>query len=279
MGECSKYGFFNGIYGLEQKNWADYWRGIIPDGVIAGVGAEMRVSAVQNAPRTVKIGSGEAMVDNHKAWLTSSKQLALESISGSTARIDLIVLRCTYGNSGESKIEYTYHKGNSSTTAPTPTTEGTTYEIPLAEVKITSNAADLTDTNIKDRRYVYSLSMSQINTFTVSSGTTASVTPLNDREYRYSGDNGLTNLTITLPLNPHDTFITGVCYTTAASGSITVNIKKGGSAYTTYKLVGDKLTSNGKRYELIIWWDSLDKVGTSNSDTATGHYWIAAKAV
>ena len=39
--DCDRYGFFNGILGIEQSNWANFWRGIIPDGIIAGFGDEL----------------------------------------------------------------------------------------------------------------------------------------------------------------------------------------------------------------------------------------------
>ena len=280
MPNCDEFGFFNGIFGLEQANWGKYWKGIIPDGVIAGVGQEMAVS-VGGGNLTVTVGTGEAMVDNHKAWITTPKDVTLTAASSSKKRIDAIVLKCTYGNNQASVIEATAIQGTAAASPSRPTipnsiTGGVCYLV-LAYVKVEGSGA-INSNNITDARYVYSLSMNKINTFTVSSGTTASVTPLNDREYRYSGSAGLTNLTINLPGSPHETFITGVCYSTGAS-SVTVTVKKGGNAYTTYKLVGDKLNKTNKRYELIIWWDSLDNVATSSNDSATGHYWIASKAL
>ena len=53
--DCDRYGFFNGILGIEQSNWANFWRGIIPDGIIAGFGDELEVYA-QSDGRTPRLG-------------------------------------------------------------------------------------------------------------------------------------------------------------------------------------------------------------------------------
>ena len=264
MPDCDEYGFFNGHFGLEQANWAKYWNGIIPDGVIAGVGNEMAVvTDAQGTARTsVQVGTGEAMLDNHKAWITSAKEVDMGAI-GSKGRIDIVVLRCVYGNSGESKMDVTYIQGTAAASpvapsVPTNVTGGVCY-LPLAQVTHSANETQVSASNIKDLRYVYSIPNNKINTFSGSS-----LTPLNDREYRCSS--ALTSLTINLPANPHDTFITSVCYTTHSTNSFTIVFQKGGSTFSNYKLVGDTLTMKGKRYNLVIWWDS-------------SAYWVAAKGM
>ena len=108
MALCDRYGFFNGIYGIEQVNWANYWRGIIPDGILHGYGSGMWVSAYQGT--TVQVGTGQAMVDNHRVWITTSKYIDLET-GDNGAHIDRIVLRVTYGNTGESTVEVVAKKG------------------------------------------------------------------------------------------------------------------------------------------------------------------------
>ena len=252
--ECDRYGFFNGILGLEQANWANYWRGIIPDGVISGQGQEMEVYA-QSDGMKVHVRTGSAIIDNHRAWVTKEKEVLLAPATGS-ARNDLVVLRVTYGNSGESKIELTAKTGDTSLVTVT----GGVYEVPLAKVYVSANAVTITAGNVTDMRYVYKLGNDSVTTF---SGTSLSCK--NDIEYRAS-TTALSSLQITLPQNPNDTFITGVCFTSASSfGGITF---RKGSTGITPKLVGDSTSLPNKRYNMVIWWDS-----------GCQQYWSAVKAI
>ena len=279
---CDEYGFFNGIFGLEQANWAKYWKGIIPDGVIAGVGNEMVVSRDGcSANNQVSVGTGEAMIDNHKAWIRSRIVLNLDPCSSGKHRIDLVVLKCTYGNSGESKVEVDAIAGAqvATGTTPTPATApssitGGIYYVPLAQVEVGTTSVAITNAKIKDLRYVYMMSLDRIVNFTGNE-----VTPLMGREYRQMTKR--TQMTINLPENPHDMYITSVCFTSGQSTWNGVFFKKGSASYDSkIKLMGDDLTQQNKRYELIIWWDSHDWVSTSNtSDVDKGHYWCAAKAL
>ena len=261
--ECDRYGFFNGIYGLEQANWANYWHGIIPDGVIAQQKNEMNVYKDEaDAGMVVRVNTGEAMVDNHRIWITVPKQVQLAD-SGSLNRYDLIVARVTYGNSGESIAELDAKTGTEANApiAPVPVKNtGGTYEIPLAKIYVKAGIRRIYTSDITDMRYVYKLGNDSVTTFT-----TEEVTCGNDIEYRNEAAIG--SLTINLPGNPNDTFITGVCFTTNASFA-GVTFRKGGNAYSGMRIIGDALSSKNKRYNLVIWWDS-----------GFGQYWCASKGV
>ena len=279
---CDEYGFFNGIFGLEQSNWAKYWKGLIPDGIIAGVGNEMVVSRDGcSSNNQVSVGTGEAMIDNHKAWIRSQKVLDLTASASGKHRIDLVVLKCTYGNSGESKVEIDVIAGTQVTTGTTPTpatapssVTGGTYYVPLAQVQVGTSSVAITEAKITDLRYVFKLSMDKINTFSGNE-----ITPLMGREYRQRTKRS--EMTINLPANPHDCFITSVCFTSGNATWNGVNFKKGTENYNSkIKLMGDDLNQKSRRYQLIIWWDSHDWVSTTaQTDTDTGHYWCAAKVL
>lgn len=261
--ECDRYGFFNGILGLEQSNWANYWRGIIPDGVISQQGNEMQVYVpTQGMGMMIYVDTGQAMVDNHRVWVTTRKLLPLAE-SGALDRIDLVVLRVTYGNSGESLVEIDVKTGTEASTPYAPEViknTGGTYEMPLAAIRIAAGATTILPANVTDRRYVYKLGNDTITPF---SGT--SVTCNNDIEYR--NNNSINNLTINLPNDPNDTYITGINFT--ASGNFSgVTFRKGVNAYSSIKIIGDPLTLKSRRYNLVIWWDS-----------GFGQYWCASKAV
>lgn len=260
---CDRFGFFNGIYGLEQSNWANYWRGIIPDGVVAQFDNELEVSVpAQGMGMQVYVKKGQAIVDNHRIWITSQKTLPIAE-HGLLPRKDLIVIRVTYGNSGESTAVLDVKTGVEATdpVAPDPVKNtGGTYELPLAVITVTETATTILPANITDMRYVYKLGNDSVTTFTLPE-----VTCGNDIEYRNSEP--IDSLTVNLPSNPNDTFITGVCFTTTENFS-GVTFRKGGTAYTTMKIIGDTLTMKNKRYNLIIWWDS-----------GFGEYWCVSKGV
>ena len=252
---CDRYGFFNGIYGLEQKNWADYWRNIIPDGVIAGIYEEMEVVPSSTYLSGVSVRKGAAMVDNHRAWINFQKELQLPA-AGSQNRIDLIVLRAVYGNSGASKVELDVIAGTAqaSPTVPSLTqVTGSKYEIPLARVYRPAGNNNVAG-QITDMRYVYHLP-SDNNTILSFSGN--SVVCKNDREHR--NNSALSSLTVYLPTNPSSTFITGVCFSTGSSFS-GITFRKGtpsGSTVINQKTMGDTLNLLNRRYNMMIWWDGV----------------------
>ena len=274
--ECDRYGFFNGIYGLEQSNWANYWRGIIPDGVLAQPDGKPQPTPpmevyvpTQGMGMSVYVRPGQAMVDNHRVWLTTQKTLSIAK-HGSRPRIDMVVLRVTYGNTGKSIVELDVKTGAEATSPEAPTlvtNTGGTYELALARITIGAGTTNIYPADITDMRYVYKLGNDSVTTFTTTTSnnkTTATVNCVNDIEYRCA--TALHSIIINLPSNPNDTFITGVCFTANASFS-GVTFRKGGTN-TDVKVIGDSLTMNSKRYNLIIWWDS-----------GFNQYWCASKGV
>ena len=258
-----KFGFFNGIYGIEQSNWSNYWRGLIPDGIVAGFENEMQVYA-QNDGMKVYVKTGQAMVDNHRAWSTSEKELTIATADAYNPRIDLVVLRIVYGNEGESKVYVDVKTGTASATPAVPSliqTTGETYEIPLAEVLVNAGVVTIAESKVTDRRFIFQNAGDSFETF---SGTT--LAPENDREYRNGSD--INSLTINLPDEPHPTFLTSVNFSSGSSFTA-VTVNKGAttiSGTANLKLKGDALTMPNKRYNLVIWWDG-------------SYYWCASGAL
>jgi len=262
--ECDKYGFFNGVMGIEQTNWANYWNGIVPDGVISGFENEMEVyTPTAGEGMSVRIKTGQAMVDNHRAWITTEKILPIDTADVTNPRIDLVVLRAVYGNKGASVISVDVKKGTPAASPVAPTliqTTGETYEIPMAKIAVSAGATNIIPSNITDLRYVFRYPYDTANTF---SGTT--LTPKADREYR--NNTAINSLTITLPLNPHPTFITSVIFT-SSSAFTNVTVKRGLttiSGTSNLKLKGDALALANKRYNLIFYWDGA-------------YYWVVSAA-
>lgn len=265
--ECDNYGFFNGIYGLEQSNWANYWRGIIPDGVVAGMGDELEVYRSNNPTYnfSVNIRSGQAMVDNHRCWVNQDVEMQLPAKPSANKRYDLIVLRATYGNTEESKIELACLTGQPEANPAIPSltkVTGNIYEVPLAKILRTSDETTIAASRITDMRYIFHMPGDE-NLVRAFSGN--SVTVDNDREYR--NNTAQTSLTIFVPKDPIPTFICGVNFSTGSSFS-GVTFKYKGSSESinnSIKIVGDTLEMLNRRYNLIIWWDGKNYMVASKS--------------
>ena len=245
MGDrCDKYGFFNGIMGIEQTNWAHYWKGVVPDGVVAERGGMMEVEPDSGLNLTVK--TGECMVDNHKVWLNTARTVELGTANQNNPRYDLVVIRVVYGNEKNSYAELDVIQGtpglgmNGKPVEPTlAQVTGEVYEYALARVYVPSKAertpSNIRQTDITDMRYIFSGSTSAISEFseTRAMGEDPNVSeeygkPIrycylevaDGREYRLNNGanhtNTITNtFVIELPENPVPSFICGVNFTTA----------------------------------------------------------------
>lgn len=286
---CDKYGFFNGIYGIEQANWANYWKGIVPDGVVAnsGSGTHKEMEVYPAGGMQVAVASGECMVDNHKGWMNDVTMLSIDSADENDPRIDTIVCRVVYGNMGESYMELDVVKGetgvdqNGNPVPPTlEHTTGGTYEYGLANIVVAPNTINILADAISDLRYVFSMGTGSITTFaetyTLEEGewvASCSLAVNDGREYRAS--NTICNaLEIVLPENPTTTFMCEVDFSSGTKDThegVTVDwifnaitFKLNGSEYTVKS--SNLIILPNVRYNLLIWWD-----GT--------YYWCDCKAV
>ena len=254
--ECDKYGFFNGVMGLEQANWANYWYPIFGDAILAAYGNEMEAYAVTGGEGMyVRVKTGQAIIAGHRVWVNSEKKLAVSASNASNPRKDLIVVRVVYGNTGASKVYLDVKAGTpaASPVAPSLTQNiGTTWEYSLGTVDVPAGTSNILPENVRWHAYVGRFNN---NAGMVSTFSSTSVTCKRDKEYRCT--TALSSLTVNLPNYPHDTFITSVRFPSASSFS-GVTIKKGSttiSGTTSLLLKGDSLNLASKTYELVIWWD------------------------
>lgn len=161
MVELDRYGFFDKIMSLDQTNWANYWHGVIPDCVVAGIGDEFLVKGMAEGMK-VRVYPGEAIVNNHRAWNEEWKYLPISAADEEFPRIDTVVLRVIYGDVvsgvGTSKIVLDVLDG---TPDPDPvpaelTKEtGNVYEIPLAYVKVAVNVVTIQAEDVADARSIF----------------------------------------------------------------------------------------------------------------------------
>lgn len=156
---CDVFGWFDGVYDIAQTNWSAYWKGVIPDGVVAGRGNELVVYG-NSSGMVVYVKTGEGMVDNHKGSITSQKAVYFDQAATTYGRYDTVVMRAVYGNSGASYIALDVVKGTPAATPVPPAltqVSGDEYEIALADVLIPANATTIPATNVFDRRALINL--------------------------------------------------------------------------------------------------------------------------
>ena len=155
--DFDSYSFFDGTdqTAVTQRTWADYWKGVIPDGVVAGIGDEM-VPTGYSGGMVVKVASGACFTDNHRGVINSEKVLTIPDADATKPRIDLIVARVVYDNS-DSRIELDVVEGTAATTpeAPALTQNSTVYEIKLAEVYVDAAAITIAAEKVTDFRNVF----------------------------------------------------------------------------------------------------------------------------
>ena len=279
-----KYGFFNGIFGIEQANWAEYWKGVIPDGVVANSGALVNghheLEVYYAGGMQVYVAPGEVMVDNHKAWLDVRRTLLIAESDSTDDRIDTVVVRVIYGNEGESVVELDVKTGTASQTptAPSLTQQtGNIYEYALANILVNAGTGSIDSTRITDQRYVFSMSSGSITPFTEEEyhdenervARRCQLTVLDGREYRAS-DIIYNNIEVILPSNPNSTFMCEIVYTTGTK-SVTETVlgtevvtefsyngivfKRNGSTYDVK--CSNMIVTAGARYNILIWWDGM----------------------
>ena len=88
------YSFFDGLEmePVTQVNWSNYWRGVIPDGVVAEIEDEMRPYA-NSTGMYVYVSKGACIVDNHRGVNSALKMMAVNTADATYPRIDLLVAR------------------------------------------------------------------------------------------------------------------------------------------------------------------------------------------
>ncbi|CAN5653570.1 hypothetical protein BH23CHL7_BH23CHL7_20290 [soil metagenome] len=138
---------------------AQVLRGLVGDGVVAGIGNEIAVVDSIPAAMSVRVETGVAFARGYYLEVYSSAEtLAIAAADPANPRIDRVVVRRDLaGRTGTLAVLTGTPAG--SPTAPTLTqSEAGIWEIPLAQVAIAANATSLTNANITDERGTRALS-------------------------------------------------------------------------------------------------------------------------
>ena len=143
--------FFNSLNGDRKYNathWAEYFSQFIGNGVYAEPSTSMQVQAVKGME--VKVGAGACFINGYAGYADGSDALTLD-LGGSAKRIDRIVIRLDYGLRS---IYPAIIKGTAASLPEVPAIvrDGTYYDICIAEITVGINAAEITQSDIKDVR-------------------------------------------------------------------------------------------------------------------------------
>lgn len=154
-----EYSFFDGtsMTPVTQTTWANYWKGVIPDGVIANIGEELKPYGA-SIGMNIKVGSGAIMIDNHRAIMNSTTTVAVSEADPTYPRIDALVARINYGNEDESYVELAVLEGTAENDPECPTVTQVTggiYEVKLAEINVGAGILTINAEDVSDTRYVY----------------------------------------------------------------------------------------------------------------------------
>lgn len=161
------YSFFDGLEmePVTQVNWSNYWRGVIPDGVVAEIGEEMRPYA-NSTGMYVYVSTGACIVDNHRGVNSALKMMAVNTADATYDRIDLLVARVVYGNENESYMELDILTGTPAIDPVAPEltqSTGDVYEIALAEIYVAAEAVTLEASTVADLRNVFTAASQSIS--------------------------------------------------------------------------------------------------------------------
>lgn len=161
------YSFFDGLEmePVTQVNWSNYWRGVIPDGVVAEIGEEMRPYA-NSTGMYVYVSTGACIVDNHRGVNSALKMMAVNTADATYDRIDLLVARVVYGNENESYMELDILTGTPAIDPVAPEltqSTGDIYEIALAEIYVAANVVTLEASTVADMRNVFTAASQSIS--------------------------------------------------------------------------------------------------------------------
>lgn len=133
----------------EASFFAKFFSNFIGNGVYANPSTSMQV--LKNEGMSVIISPGCCFINGYFGWVEESETLAIETADSNLPRIDRVVARL---NLVDRKIELVVKKGTASSNPIAPEIERSAdyYEIVLANVRVNSNVAKITQANITDLR-------------------------------------------------------------------------------------------------------------------------------
>lgn len=149
-----EFGPFNGIFPLNQENWAKVFGPVFPDGILADAANEMEVYANSSGMK-VFVKTGECRIRGHRGEITTETSLDIAAADATNPRIDLIVARVEYDSGTGSTLKLAVLTGTPAAAPAAPAvtqTAGVLWEMALAEVRVDAGAVTIAAGKIIDRR-------------------------------------------------------------------------------------------------------------------------------
>ncbi|TXS40097.1 hypothetical protein [Streptomyces sp. OR43] len=140
---------FDGSPIATQSQWSRMARRWGIDGVHADDPVSAALKVTGNGSGNVSLAVGEAFVNGFYYKNDAARNVAVTANAGSSARIDMVVLRASMSTK---KVTAEYVTGG--TSAPTlATDEAGVYEVPLAQCTVAAGSSVVTAANVADRRW------------------------------------------------------------------------------------------------------------------------------
>ncbi|MCX5144627.1 hypothetical protein [Streptomyces sp. NBC_00338] len=140
---------FDGSPIATQSQWSRMARRWGIDGVHADDPASTTLKVTGNGSGNVSLATGEAFVNGFYYKNDAARTIAVTANAGSSARIDMVVLRASMS---AKTVTAQYKTGG--TSAPTlATDEAGIYEMPLAQCTVAAGSSVVTAVNVADRRW------------------------------------------------------------------------------------------------------------------------------
>lgn len=129
-----------------EVHWRNFMRRMVVSGVIREIDNEMRVFG-DSTGMHVKIDPGEVIIEGHWGKIASQKILPISSAHPSNPRLDFVVARARFD---QDKMEYDVVTGTpaSNPVPPSLTRNSTTWEIPLAIVRVNAGVSTISAGNV-----------------------------------------------------------------------------------------------------------------------------------
>ncbi|HVM29533.1 MAG TPA: hypothetical protein VM305_02000 [Candidatus Limnocylindrales bacterium] len=132
---------------------AQVLRGLVGDGVVAGIGNELAVADSVPAAMSVRVDTGAAFVRGYYLEVYSSAEtLAIAAADPANPRIDRVVVRRDLAGRTGALAVLTGTPAGSPTAPALTQLEAGTWEIPLARIAVAAGATSIATANITDER-------------------------------------------------------------------------------------------------------------------------------
>jgi hypothetical protein len=147
------FGFFDSINGdrkYNSDNFADYFEGIVGDGIYANVGNGFKISASGDG-MNITVHTGRAKILNRYARNTTPFTKEIATSDTDNPRWDAVTVKANLANR-DCSVDILTGTPAENPEKPTPTNTETAKSFVLAYIYVPAKATEITDSNVSDNR-------------------------------------------------------------------------------------------------------------------------------